>query len=130
MARKKVSCDPQIALLVSRYLALQNNSTAKKELEASQKRAQSWRYDQEPAFPDNPTVLHEPTWLDKQKRGTFRHGFDKAGDLVLIEWMLTVAIRKSVDYLQASFINVFGTRHKAEVVRTFISTRTADRSEC
>lgn len=119
MARKKVCIDPQIALLVRRYLMLQDNSTAKKTLEASRKRVHSWRYDKEAAFPDNPTALHQPNWLDKQKLGTYPHGFDKVGDLVLIEWMLStpITIRKDVDHLEACFINVFGARHKAEAVR-------------
>ena len=119
MARKKVCSDPQIAFLVKRYLLLQDNSTAKKALETSRKRVHQWRYNEAAAFPDNPTVLQNLNWLDKQKRGTYPHGFDKAGDLVFIEWMLSspITIRRDVDHLEVCFINVFGARHQAQVVR-------------
>jgi hypothetical protein len=119
VARKKVCIDPQIALLVRRYLMLQDNATAKKALGTSRKRVDSWRYNKDAAVPDNPTAIYQPKWLDKEKRGTYPHGFDKSGDLVLIEWMFSslITIRKDADHLEACFINVFGTRHKAQVVR-------------
>lgn len=119
MARKKVDSDPQIALLVKRYLMLQDNSTAKKALETARKRVHQWRYNEVAAFPDNPTVLQNLNWLAKQKDGTYPHGFDKSGDLVFIEWMLgsPITIRKELDHLEVCFINVFGARHKAQVVR-------------
>src|SRR5581483_9330108 len=110
MARKKVCIDRRISLLLRRYLTLQDNSAAIEALESSRKRVHSWRYDKEPAFPDNPTALHQPTWFAKHKRGTFPHGFDKAGELVLIEWIVSIAIHKDMDHLEASFINVFGAR--------------------
>src|SRR5262249_8027598 len=99
MARKKGCSDPQSALLVNRYQMFQDNSTAKKTLEASRKRVHQWRYNKEAAFPDNPTVLQNLSWLAKQKRGTYPHGFDKAGDLVFIEWMLSspITIHKDAD---------------------------------
>jgi hypothetical protein len=98
---------------------LQDNSIAKKALETSRKRVHQWRYNEEAAFPDNPTVLKNLNWLAKQKRGTYPHGFDKSGDLVFIEWMLSspITIRKDMDHLEVCFINVFRARHEAQVVR-------------
>jgi len=114
MPRKKVCIDPQIDLLVRRYRTFRENATARKALDGCRKKVQSWRYNEEPAFPDNPTAFHHPNWLGKQKRGAYPHGFDKAGALVLIDWTLPVGIRKDVDHLEAVFVNMFG---KAEVVR-------------
>jgi hypothetical protein len=109
--------DAQIALLVRQYLKFQDTSVAKKALEASRKQVKFWRYEAKPAFPDNPTSLHQPQWLDKQKRGAFRHGFDKTGDLVLIDWLRPITIRKDTDHTEMLSISVFGIRHKAAVVR-------------
>src|SRR5262249_44870461 len=44
MARKKVCSDPQIALLVKRYLLLQQNAIAKRALETARKRVYRWRF--------------------------------------------------------------------------------------
>lgn len=123
MARKKVCIDPQIALLVRRFLVLRANATAKGELEAARKQVKSWRYDKEAVLPDNPAALYQPTWLNKQKRGTCPHGFDNAGALILIDWTVPIAIRQHADYLEAVFVNMFGN---AEVVRHIYQDETGE----
>lgn len=113
MPRKKVAIDAQIDLLVRRFRMLRENNNAGKTLETSRKRVKSWRYNEEPAFPDNPTAFYA-NWFNKKKRGAYPHGFDKDGALVLIDWTLPIAIHKDVDHLEAVFVNTFGN---AEVVR-------------
>jgi hypothetical protein len=116
---KPFRVDHQIGLLVSRYLFLQDSDRARELLEFSEKSVKAWRYSRLPMFPEIafPEELYGGKWFDKSRRNTFPHGFDRAGNLVLIQWHNAVTYNLQEGYLEAAFINKFGKRFKVQVVR-------------